>query len=149
ELSLVLLLLLHRTKTRLILGFMSRFLDFAMADGFEASLLFARPLLVLTTALCLRVEAGFFSLARSSFGIEARLEFRLFLALLFVLLLLDAILFEVHQLFEGEENGALFLFGHVGCLSLPVCLEKVPLPRLSRKQKGIRRSSRLLTPAKP
>jgi hypothetical protein len=40
-------------------------------------------------------------------------------ALLVVVLLLDAIFLKAHELFEGEENGALFLFRHVGSRMFP------------------------------
>jgi len=108
--------LLHRHARRsLLLGLVTSFLDLTLADRLDASLLLTLALLFLPAPLLLAHHAGLFGLAGAALGFLSSMQLGGFLALLVVVLLLDAIFLKAHQLFEGEENGALFLFRHVRC----------------------------------
>ena len=112
DLALVLLLVLELLGARGVIGVEAGLLDLAFLDGREASRLFAYALLLRPAALFLGVEARLFLLAGSTLGIHAGLGRRVDLALAGHLFLLDAVLLEVHELLEGEEDRALFLFRH-------------------------------------
>jgi hypothetical protein len=83
-----------------------------VSNRFDASLLFPLALLFHAAPLFFFPEAPLFGVAGgalgggSGFGLGARA------ALFFRLFFLDAVLLEVHQFLEGEENRAFLLFGH-------------------------------------
>src|SRR5262249_55752695 len=130
ELTLVVLLLLHRAQAGLVLCLVTGLFDLAVANGFEARLLFAQALLFLTATLGIGREASFLPLTPAPLGVHARLGLGFFLLLFIVVFLPDAVLLEAHQLLEGEENGGLFLFGHrrmsLGSSGLPRPMESYP-----------------------
>src|SRR5262249_47181318 len=112
ELPLVLLLLLHRTKARLVLRVVAGLLDLALANRLEACRFLPGALPLLAAALVLRANARLFRLARAALGVHPRLLLGEFLLLTIVVFLPNTVLLQVHQLLEGEENGGLFLFRH-------------------------------------
>jgi phospho-N-acetylmuramoyl-pentapeptide-transferase len=82
------------------------------------------------------------ALAGAALGFLTSMQLGGFFALLVVVLLLDAIFLKAHQLFEGEENGALFLFRHRGLCCFQVlrgcakrCSRARPHSTSSRRQK--------------
>ena len=114
----MLLLLGHRAEARLALGLVAGLLDLALPDRLDARLLLALALLLLTTTLVLARACGpLRPRGRGARHSCASVQLGGFLALLVVVLLLDAIFLKAHQLLEGEENGALFLFRHCQLLA--------------------------------
>ena len=112
DVPLVLLLVPHLLDARRVLGVEAGLLDLGVTDRIEARLLLTPPLLLGAAAVLLGADAALFLLAGTALGVHARLELRLLLRLPGVLLGADPILLEVHQLFEGEKDRALFLFRH-------------------------------------
>ena len=77
------------------------------------ALLFATALLVVAATLLFgSAHALLHLLAGPAFGVLTRRLDRLGLAPAVVLFQADAVLLEVHQLLQGEQDGALFLLGH-------------------------------------
>ena len=104
QVSLVLLLLAHRLHAGALLGFDASLLNLAVADGIEARSFFLRPLLFAAAAVFFGLEACGLLVTRATLCLDPGLHIGLRSTLLLVVLGLDAILFEVHQLFEGKED---------------------------------------------
>jgi len=112
ELTLVLLLVLHLLHARLILCIEPGLLDLAVTNGLEACGLFTRTLLFGAALLFNGAKAGLFLLTHAAVGLGADARSLLLGAALLVFFLTNSVFFEIHQLFEREEDGAFFLFGH-------------------------------------
>src|SRR4051812_34452806 len=102
----------------LVLGFGLRLLDFAMANRFEPRGLFTLALLFRPASLLFRSQARLLGGAALGLLTSAPLGFRPSPAVPLLFLLFDPVLLEAHELFEREENGAFFLFGHRRFLNL-------------------------------
>src|SRR5207248_614010 len=109
ELFFVRLLAVHGLHAGLILRFEARLLHFGVPDRFEPRRFFTRACFFTALALVLGAKATFFFFALAAFGLHPRLRLDLFAPATVVVLFLDPILLEVHQLLEREKDRALLL----------------------------------------
>jgi hypothetical protein len=138
ELELMRLLLRHRLHLGALLGFEPRLLDLGMPDRVQASSLFLLALLVAVPAVFFGLQARLLLLASAPLGFEPRLHIRFGPSFLLVVFLADAILLEVHQLLEGEEDRAFLLFSHgIGAPSKSLTFSLATPPRAVRAQTSV------------
>src|SRR5262249_17327047 len=104
EVPLVLLLLGHRFHARALLGLDAGLFDLAVADRIEPRGFFLLALLFIAAAVLLGLEARSFVLTCATLGVCLCLDLGLHPTPLVVVLLLDAVLLEIHQLLERERT---------------------------------------------